>query len=324
MTDDTRTGGDGGDRMRGGAGADNLSGGGGVDVILGGSGNDIIDGGGERDWIRGGSGDDTIEGGAGDDVIMGDAGNDTVDGGAGDDHYHRRQGATTRSPAGSGEDTFSFLDGHGDDTITDFDTANDEIDLSQFTMAITFTQLQGKMSTVMDPSDVTVMTGVEIDLTDFGGGKITIEGVTATSDLTAEMFCLPDCDSTVDDILVEAPVMGDENPNFYIGNTGGVTYHTAGGDDIVYAEEGDDTIYGGEGDDRLFGGEGSDTVDGGAGDDAIEGNEATTRSPAGRATTPSPAAMGPTRSYSPRATGTTRSPISRTERTPSISPPSPR
>ena len=67
--------------------------------------------------------------------------------------------------------------------------------------------------------------------------------------------------------------MGDENPNFYIGDTGGVTYHTAGGDDIVYAEEGDDTIYGGEGDDQLFGGEGDDTIDGGAGDDVIEGNE---------------------------------------------------
>ncbi len=272
MTDETRTGGDGGDRMRGGAGVDNLSGAGGVDVILGGSGNDIIDGGDGDDWIRGGTGDDAIEGGEGDDVILGDAGNDTVDGGAGDDLIIDG-GGDDELTGGDGADTFAFLPGHGNDTITDFDTANDEIDLSQFTMAITFTQLQGKMSTVMDPSDVTVVTGVEIDLTDFGGGKITLEGLTATSDLTAEMFCLPDCDSTVDDILVEAPVMGDENPNFYIGDTGGVTYHTAGGDDIVYAEEGDDTIYGGAGDDRLFGGEGSDTVDGGAGDDAIEGNE---------------------------------------------------
>ena len=272
MTDDTRTGGDGGDRMRGGAGADNLSGAGGVDVILGGSGADNLYGGDGGDWIRGGSGDDTISGGDGGDVILADAGNDTVDAGAGDDIIIDGGGDDTLT-GGDGEDTFSFLEGHGNDTITDFDTANDEIDLSQFTTAITFTQLQGKMSTVTDPSDVTVITGVKIDLTDFGGGTIMIEGVTATSDLTAEMFCLPDCDSPVDDILVEAPVMGDENPNFYIGNTGGVTYYTAGGDDIVYAEEGDDTIYGGEGDDRLFGGEGSDTIDGGAGDDAIEGNE---------------------------------------------------
>ena len=194
MTDETRTGGDGGDRMRGGAGADNLSGGDGVDVILGGGGNDIIDGGDGGDWIRGGTGDDTIKGGDGDDVILGDAGNDTVDGGAGDDLIIDGGGNDTLTGR-DGEDTFSFLDGHGDDTITDFDTTNDEIDLSQFSMAITFTELQGKMSTVMDPSDVTVVTGVKIDLTDFGGGTITLEGVTATTDLTAEMFCLPDCDS---------------------------------------------------------------------------------------------------------------------------------
>ena len=50
---------------------------------------------------------------------------------------------------------------------------------------------------------------------------------------------------------------------------------------------------------------------------------ATTRSSAEPVTTPSTAGPGPTPSYSPRATGTTRSRISRTGRTPSISPPSP-
>ena len=84
---------------------------------------------------------------------LGDAGDDTVDGGAGDDLIIDGGGDDTLT-GGSGEDTFSFLPGHGDDTITDFDTANDEIDLSQFSMAITFTELQGKMSTVTDPNDV--------------------------------------------------------------------------------------------------------------------------------------------------------------------------
>ena len=138
-------------------------------------------------------------------------------------------------------------------------------------MAITFTQLQAKMSTVTN--DANVVTGVQIDLSDFGGGTITLVGITATSDLTAEMFCLPDCDSPLDDILVESPVTGDENRNFYLGDTGGATYTTLGGNDIVFAEEGDDTIYGGEGDDWLVGGEGADTIEGGADADDIEGGE---------------------------------------------------
>ena len=166
---------------------------------------------------------------------------------------------------GAGEDTFAFLPGHGNDTITDFDTANDQIDLSQFTMAITWEQLSAKITTVTDPTDVTVVTGVQIDLTDFGGGTITLDGITATSDLTAEMFCLPDCESPLDDIRVESPVMGDEYNNFYLGDTGGGTFTTLGGHDIVFAEEGDDTIYGGEGNDWLVGGEGADTIEGGAG-----------------------------------------------------------
>ena len=300
MTDDTKTGGDGTDIFDGGEGADNLTGGGGRDFITGGSGDDTIYGGCGRDvilggsgddtiygggggsflenflgWgnnIRGGSGDDTIYGGAGPDVILGDAGNDTIYAGAGNDIIIDGGGDDTLT-GGTGKDTFSFLPGHGSDTITDFDTAEDEIDLSQFTTAITFAQLQGKMSTVTEPGDPNTVTGVQIDLTEFGGGTITLEGITSTSDLTADMFCLPDCDSPVDDILVEAPVTGDENANFYLGDTGGSTFTTLGGDDIVFAEEGDDTIYGGGGDDWLVGGEGADTIEGGADDDEIDGGE---------------------------------------------------
>ena len=290
MTDDTRTGGARTDIFDGADGDDNLDGGEGVDFLFGGSGDDTLTGGGGRDfllgggevdtiyggtgddWIRGGSGDDTIEGGEGDDIILGDAGNDTIDAGADDDTIIDGGGDDTLT-GGTGEDTFAFLPGHGSDTITDFDTSDDQIDLSQFTMAITFTQLQAKMSTVTDPNDGNVVTGVQIDLSDFGGGTITLEGITATSDLTADMFCLPDCDSPVDDILVESPVTGDENRNFYLGDTGDGTFTTLGGDDIVFSEEGDDTIYGGEGDDWLVGGEGADTIEGGADDDRIYGGE---------------------------------------------------
>jgi hypothetical protein len=54
------------------------------------------------------------------------------------------------------------------------------------------------------------------------------------------MFCLPDCNSPVDDILKESPVTGDENTNIYLGDKGDETYTTLGGDDTVFAEEGED------------------------------------------------------------------------------------
>ena len=298
MTDDTRTGtegtdvfdgadGDdnldgagGSDFIMGGSGDDTLTGGGGTDYLLGGGGADTIYGGDGGDWLRGGSGDDTIYGGERADTIFGDEGDDTIYGGEGDDTIIDADGDDTLT-GGDGADTFSFIgggkfagvDGTGNNTITDFDTANDEIDLSQFTTTITFAQLQGKMSTVTDPNDSTVVTGVKIDLTDFGGGTITLEGVTSTSTLTAEMFCLPDCESPVDEVLVDDPVMGNENRNFYIGYENDDTYTTLGGNDIVFAEEGDDTIYGGEGDDYLVGGEGADTIEGGADDDWLYGGE---------------------------------------------------
>ena len=270
--EDNLDGGEGVDFLFGGSGDDTLTGGGSRDYLLGGGGADTIYGGAGSDRIRGGSGNDTIEGGEGDDIILGDAGDDIIDAGADDDTIIDEGGDDTLT-GGTGEDTFAFLPGHGSDTITDFNTSDDQIDLSQFTMAITFTQLQAKMSTVTDPNDANMVTGVQIDLSDFGGGTITLVGITATSDLTAEMFCLPDCDSPLDDILVESPVTGDENRNFYLGDTGGATYTTLGGNDIVFAEEGDDTIYGGEGDDWLVGGEGADTIEGGADDDWIYGGE---------------------------------------------------
>ena len=182
------------------ASGETTSGGGGADTIYGGA----------NDRIRGGSGNDTIEGGEGEDHILGDAGNDIIDAGADDDIIIDGGGDDTLT-GGTGADTFAFLPSHGSDTITDFNTSEDEIDVSQFTTAITWAQLSAKLTTVTDPNNVNVVTAVQIDLSDFGGGTITLEGITATTTLTAEMFCLPDCDSPVDDLLAKSPVTGDEN-----------------------------------------------------------------------------------------------------------------
>ena len=83
------------------------------------------------------------------------------------------------------------------------------------------------------------------------------------------MFCLPDCDSPMDEIVVPAPVTGDDEANFYLGGDAGETYHTAGGNDLVFSGEGDDTIDGGADDDTITGDAGNDTITGGTGDDTF-------------------------------------------------------
>ncbi len=71
------------------------------------------------DRLRGDGGDDHIDGHAGDDVLDGRGGNDALHGGAGDDTL----------TGGSGADTFVFTANFGDDTITDFDTSQDVIQI---------------------------------------------------------------------------------------------------------------------------------------------------------------------------------------------------
>ena len=129
--DDALLGGSGNDRLTGGNGSDFLSGGRGNDFLAGGDsaddlfgnrGNDTINGGNGNDFINGGRGSDNLSGGNGQDAIIGGRGNDTINGGAGND--------TLTGSAGS--DTFVFREGSSFDTITDFSSGRDRIDLSDF------------------------------------------------------------------------------------------------------------------------------------------------------------------------------------------------
>ena len=127
------------DRIWGGAGDDVITGGSGFDVIAGDDGNDLIDGGSNADDLSGGDGDDTLIGGDGADQLRGDAGADRLEGGAGDDLLI----------GGGDADVFVFADGHGEDSIVDFDA--------------------GDGSEVIDLSGVTALTGIA-DLLGPGGG----------------------------------------------------------------------------------------------------------------------------------------------------------
>jgi Ca2+-binding RTX toxin-like protein len=123
-----------------------------IDYLYGMGGNDQLFGYRGEDWLYGGSGDDRLNGGEGADTdyLFGEEGNDTLfggvgddylDGGAGNDELWGGPGRDTLT-GGSGADTFKWARGHADanllhldpyaDTITDFETGIDKIDISHF------------------------------------------------------------------------------------------------------------------------------------------------------------------------------------------------
>ena len=251
QTDENRQGGDAIDIIDLGSGADTAGGGRGFNIILGGSnadylrsegvwddvfggsGNDTIVATGYGGWLFGGSGGDTITGsdkdGLGLEVIFGGSGDDIIDGGGGDDLIIGGEGDDTLT-GGEGADIFFFWEGHGDDTITDFDTTQDKIHLRSFSQTISWDVLSTKITTVLDENNVVV--GLKIDLSDWGGGTITLDGITSISDLTEDMFVL---DRIVGDDDSDDVLQGGTSDDTMTGGTGADTF--------VFGEEsGADTI----------------------------------------------------------------------------------
>ena len=161
----------------------------------------------------GGEGDDTLTGGAGDDTLIGGEGADTLTGGA-------------------DADTFVFGEDSGNDTITDFDITQDKIHLTSLDQTVAWEQLQSKITTVTDPNDPNTVTGLQIDLSEFGGGTITLEGITSVSDLSADMFVL---DRIVGEDDSDDVLQGGTSDDTMTGGTGADTF--------VFSEQsGDDTV----------------------------------------------------------------------------------
>jgi Ca2+-binding RTX toxin-like protein len=93
---------------------DSIFGGTGNDDLLGEGGNDSILGGDGLDFIAGGTGNDTLRGGEGSDSLRGGTGNDVLEGGLGGDFFRFENNLNTDS-----------------DTVTDFSTAEDMVQLAR-------------------------------------------------------------------------------------------------------------------------------------------------------------------------------------------------
>ena len=116
-------------------GSETIAGGGNAgQIIYAGASNDTVNGTGKADILYGGSGNDTIKGNDGDDAIYGGSGNDTINGNNGSDTITGGFGADHLTGS-NGSDRFVYLfvaDSNAGqfDTITDFTSGSDKIDLT--------------------------------------------------------------------------------------------------------------------------------------------------------------------------------------------------
>lgn len=101
--------------------------------IVGSGGDDTIYGFAGNDELIGDPGNDTLYGGTGNDYLRGDTGSDFLDAGDGDDVLDsHNDGEPDTMIGGPGCDRFRFERTFGTDTIADFDTSCEVIDLSDY------------------------------------------------------------------------------------------------------------------------------------------------------------------------------------------------
>ncbi len=175
--DDRLDGGAGADRIYGGSGADDLIGANGADRLFGNSGQDEINAGRGNDRLFGGTGADNLAGGRGRDDLFGNGGNDHLDGGRSGDVLTGGRGNDVLV-GGLGADDFVFRNGHGDDTIQDFNANNnaEDIDLSGVTRITSFADLtanhmvQNGADVVIDDGANLSITLLNVDINDLGAG----------------------------------------------------------------------------------------------------------------------------------------------------------
>ena len=184
--DNPNTNGARGDKLRS---IENLTGSSQKDSLTGDANPNVLMGMGEADTLTGGAGDDTLDGGAGDDTLNGDddadtlsggAGDDTLDGGAGDDTLTGGAGDDDLSGGGDADTfVFSTADSGDSDAILDY-TVGDMIDLSAF--ELTAEQVIGAITLRGSGADAYVV----INLTEFGGGRITIDDISDLDTLDSD------------------------------------------------------------------------------------------------------------------------------------------
>jgi Ca2+-binding RTX toxin-like protein len=235
---DSLSGNAGNDVLIGGAGNDFASGGLGNDLVYGNDGNDSLDGGDGDDLLTGDNGADTLAGGAGLDTLYGYLGNDILDGGDGVDYLDGGDG-NDRLTGGAGGDAFTFVMVAGNDTITDYVSGEDFLEILNSDGVITLPRI----TSITNDTDLDSDGQLDDALIVYGGGTISM--------LNTRYSALD----------------GAGGDDFIVGTSGNDLVRGFGGNDKLDGSSGDDTLLGGLGNDTLIGGLGSDSLVGGVGND---------------------------------------------------------
>lgn len=196
--------------------------------------------------LTGTTGADTLTGGTGDDIVAG-GGGDTLRGGQGADRFVYT--AVSDSPSAT------------PDTIADFESGRDRIDLTALTVTGFGITITGGdvVLTVSTPGGALAIRTPFIVATDLVLGRaLVLNGGTGTDILFG---------GERDDI-----VSGGDGNDRLDGNDGNDTLTGGAGIDSLSGNRGDDVIYGGDGNDTIGGGDGFDRIYGGTGNDLIVGN----------------------------------------------------
>ena len=226
--------------------------------LFGSSGNDVIAGSDGNDHILG----DAIGGGGvggfyqdGDDVLIGGLGNDSLTG-------------------ASGNDTYFFNLGDGQDVINNFDphqyaTGTPSFDRLVFGVGINPADIKITQGTFLDagvdvPSLIISINGTNDRITIMGSGPMDEVPPLAEIMLDAIEFA----DGTVwgQSVIfsqVSMSIVGDEFDNYLNGIDGDDLMAGLAGNDTLYGYAGNDTMDGGVGHDNLLGGTGNDSLYGG-------------------------------------------------------------
>ena len=194
-----------------------------ADAILGTAGADVLEGLGGDDSLQGGHADDVLDGGAGNDALYGG-----FSGGA--------------AWSGSGNDTYVFGRGYGQDTIYDRDTSAGNVDS---------VRLVG-----LNAGDVVlrrVGNDLRIEVKD-SGDSLRVANWGAGTEHRIERIEFADGSVLEGAALSNLPFLGTEDADSLSGSAEADMLMGLGGEDVLVGGYGDDVLDGGAGNDTLHGG----------------------------------------------------------------------
>jgi Ca2+-binding RTX toxin-like protein len=133
-------------------------------TLTGNAGENVLKGKAGDDVLKGKGGDDRLHGGSGHDKLHGGSGDDRLDGGSGNDKLYGNEG----------QDVFVFGKGSGWDTVADFRSGQDKVDVSNLSGVKSTSDLNlsqvGEDAVIWHGSDILVLKGVQasdLDGSDF-------------------------------------------------------------------------------------------------------------------------------------------------------------